>query len=160
MSCQIQLGCRNNGVSGAYRTNKNKDKKNSQPYLKRLPRFIDRIPIVGHLQNVTDHILPRNVPRTEVHIARFQARPDSFSLADGVEPQTTVLSDGLAGFAVDDRPRCLPEVMPQKVVELQLAQEADALMMANVGRGRCRRRIQQAEESKMTGNIRRNRQEM
>lgn len=101
-----------------YAKREKKQQLSTQSYLKGLPRLVDCIPIVGHLQDVAGHVLARHVPRAKVHKTRFQARPDSFSLADGVEPQAAVLSDVLAGLAVDDGPRCLSEVMPQKVVEL------------------------------------------
>lgn len=72
------------------------------------------------------HVLVRHVPRPEVHHAGLQARADALPLPDGVEPEAPVPADGLP-MLVDDLARRRAQVVPQEVVELQLAKKADAL---------------------------------
>lgn len=68
-------------------------------------------------------------------LTNLQDWPDTFPLTNGVEPEPTVLPDHFTCLAVENRPWRLAEIMPQKVVELELAEEADPLLHPLNGSG-------------------------
>eukprot|EP00960_Hanusia_phi_P012889 376608-Hanusia_phi.AAC.1 len=92
----------------------------------------------------TDLLIPRSLSRDPVDALDVEASPRTVDrvvlmsdspcggsqplpLSYGVEPKPPMLPQLPACVEVDDRPRVLSKVMPDKVLELELPKEADAL---------------------------------
>mmetsp|Transcript_12060 Transcript_12060/g.28604 ORF Transcript_12060/g.28604 Transcript_12060/m.28604 type:complete len:267 (+) Transcript_12060:461-1261(+) len=79
-----------------------------------------RVVMLRGVHDVHVDVLPNDIPRP---VREQQAR----ALADGVEPEAPVEAELPPGLLLDDEARPLAEVLPDKLAEPHLAEEADPL---------------------------------
>ena len=87
-----------------------------------------RVVAVGHIDDVAANVLLDHEPGAS-------AQSQAFALADGVKPVAVVLAHHLARLQLDDLARAPAQVTLDKLVVVDLAQEADALAILALGAG-------------------------
>ena len=82
--------------------------------------------LVGDEQSIRSNILARHEPGPLV--GKFTGnRAETLALADGVEPQPSVVTEFAPRAKFTNWPRLLAQMVPHKVLEFEFAQKADAL---------------------------------
>ena len=85
-----------------------------------------RVEASADVDRIGSHVLPDYVPGTAT-------QTKSFPLSNGVEPEALVLAQHLPRLQLHDRANPLSEMLPEEVVVVDPAEEADPLAVVSVG---------------------------